>query len=57
MKQRQQSLSNNVKPNIVFLVQDMYINAKDPLPFTEKDGVIYGSVWATENCDKECWQM
>ena len=49
------SLPNNVKPNTVFTGAKLSFNfnVKDPVPFTEKYDVIYRSVCATENCNKD----
>ena len=45
-KQLKQSLPNNVKPNIVFTSTKLSsnFNVEDPIPFTEKRGVIYRSL-------------
>ena len=49
-----------MKPNIVLLLQNIHLtfNVKDPVPFNEKQDVIYRSACATGNCnddyDSEC---
>ena len=44
-----------MKPSILFtgtkLVSNFHV--KDPVPFTKKSDVIYGSVFATESCNED----
>ena len=54
-KQLKRSLPNNVKPTIVFTGTNLLsnFNVKGFVSFTEKDDVIYRSIYANESCNED----